>query len=468
MDAPITNSAVWTSSWVSSLLKFIVLTIILLVALVLMFTFGNLNEIQKNFPRYRCNPLFIPFASYFGYDTKDNFNFCLSTIFDSKAAEIFAPIYQLLFGFVTLTKTIVDVALGIRKLFSNFLLGVNGFILSVRDRIQQLLFNIRMSFMRLQHLMNRVYGTMYAIVWMGTSAVTAGFNLSDNSLVQFLFEFCFDPETPLKLADGSYIPLRDAQLGMKIAAPNCSETEITSLFEFDGSNTPMVNIDGVIMSSEHFIYNAGVGSGGEWIAAKHHPRAVPTLSIPRLICLNVKDHEFIVGNPELRVADYDEHSSQDVITKTQILAESRLNGSVNNQDQHQERSNYDLGIDPDAQVRMADKTWKPLKQIQLGDNVWNGGQVYGIVHESVLHVKTVESIEMSSAQLVFDEKQTIWSRKSESEKENKRVMIQLITQNTAFVIRSPKLHKEVFVRDYREIPDPDMEDAYIVAQISKN
>ena len=440
------------------------MTVILLTALILMFTLGNLNEIRKNFPRYRCNPLFIPFASNFGYDTKDNFNFCLSTIFDSKAAEIFAPIYQLLAGFVNLTKLIVDVALGIRKLFSNFLLGVNGFVQNVRDRIQQLLFSIRMSFMRMQHLMSRVYGTMYAVIWMGTSAITAGFNVSDNSLVQFLFEFCFDPETPLRLADGSVIAIKDAKLGMKLAStPTNPNPEITSIFEFDGSRTPMVCIDGVTMSSEHYVQNAATG---EWIPAAAHPRAQSASSIPRLLCLNVTGHEFSVGNAGLVVADYDEHSSPDVILKTQQLAEQCLNGCAT---ATQPPNDYELGIDPSAEVYMSNGTWKQLDQIVIGDNVWNAGRVYGIVSESVNSICTYNSIQISASQLVYDNVQQKWIRNVQKGVSKSNYFKQLITHHgSAFRIRSPVTKNEVFVRDYREISDPEMESAYMDKYIEKS
>jgi hypothetical protein len=448
---------VWSPSWTGSLIKFIIMSVVFLTALILMFTLGNLNEIRKNFPRYRCNPLFIPFASQFGYDTKDNFNFCLSTIFDTKAAEIFGPIYQLLAGFVGLTKVIVDVALGIRKLFSNFLLGVNGFVRSVRDRIQTLMFNIRMSFLKLNHLMGRVYGTMYAVIWMGTSAMTAGFNISDNSLVQFLFEFCFDPETPLRLVDGTYIPIKDARIGMKLAPTPANPTpEITSVFLFDGSKTPMVRLFDTIMSSEHY-----VNYKSAWIPAKLHPDAEPAPSIPRLVCLNVTGHEFKVGYQGLIVADYDEHSTKEVIETTQVFAETCLNGPRQPQTSHIRRLDYDLGLGPDTEIYMQNQTWKQIQNIQIGDNVWNAGPVVGIVNESVQQTILYKSICMSPAQLVFDPKQQCWKRNLDIRGGPAAILTQVVTKHGAALrIRSIQTGEEMYVRDYREVAHPDMERAY--------
>ena len=173
-----------------TIVKAVILTIVFTAVLILLFSIGALKEMAENFPKYRCNPILMPFAANFGYDAKENFNYCINNVLQAKAAEFFGPIYKLLGGFTDIVGLIVDVTLGIRKLFSNFLLGVNGFIANVRDRIQGLLFQVRLSFMRLNNLMGRVYGTMYGIVWMGTSAMLAGFNIADNDLVQFLFEFC--------------------------------------------------------------------------------------------------------------------------------------------------------------------------------------------------------------------------------------------------------------------------------------
>ena len=116
------------TSWTWTMVKFIVMTLVFLIALIMMVTVGNLNEISKNFPKYRCNPILMPFAGSFGYDAKENFDFCLTNIFNGKAAQIFAPIYGILGSFTDVVKQITNVALGLRQLFANFLFGVNNFI----------------------------------------------------------------------------------------------------------------------------------------------------------------------------------------------------------------------------------------------------------------------------------------------------------------------------------------------------
>ena len=252
-ELALADLAKWEKNWTSTMIKTCIMTAIFTICLVLLFTLGSFQEITHNFAKYRCNPLIMPFASNFGYDTKENFNFCLTSIFNGKAAEIFQPVYNLLGSFTSVINLVVNVALGIRKLFSNFLLGVNSFVRNARDRIQGLFFSIRMSFLKLNNLMARVYGTMYAVIWMGTSAMTAGFNLGDNDLVKFLFEFCFDPTTPIQLEDGRFVPISELKIGDRLI-PHVGNLNpvVTSIFRFDGTNTPMVKIRDVTMSPEHY------------------------------------------------------------------------------------------------------------------------------------------------------------------------------------------------------------------------
>ncbi len=453
-EMPINPLVEWEEAWTKRAIILTIVTVLLTITVVLMFTLGNLREIAENFPRYRCTPLALPFASHFGYDTKENFNFCLTSIFNTKAAEVFGPVYNLLGGFTQIIQLIVDVALGIRKLFSNFLLGVNGFVRNVRDRIQGLLFNIRMSFMKLNNLMGRVYGTMYAMIWLGTSALAAGFNLANNDLVNFILEFCFDPNTEVVLADGSKKAIKDIQIG-DVLESDKGPTRVTSVFRFAGSKTHMVSINGFVLSKEHYVQYAG-----KWIQAGNHPDAVPTPSLPELVCLNVEHHRFVIVNETGRmiVADYDEHDGAEVIRQTQQVAIKALNGS-----QGETVSDYSLGIDERMEVKMADGSWKVLKEMELGDTVWNAGTVLGLVQEECESTIDISGTHLSPAQIVFDTESEQWTRASvkwpSAVSEEPRILRSLVT-STCGTLHIRDANSEYYMRDYREVAIPEMENAY--------
>lgn len=454
-DSPEAIMSDWKGGWTFTLIKLCIVTVLLFIGLILMFSMGNLKEITENFPKYRCNPMIMPFASNFGYDTKTNFDFCLQSIFNTKAAEVFGPVYKLLAGFMEIVKLIVDVALGIRKLFSNFLLGMNNFVRNVRDRIQSLLFNIRMSFLKINNLMGRVYGTMYAVIWMGVSAMTAGFNVSDNSLVNFIFEFCFDPNTPIQMADGSFKPLSSVQIGDTLAKrADSTFPVVTSVLRFHGIHTPMVNIRGVIVSGSHYVHSS-LG----WIPASAHPEAVAVNSIPQLICLNVTGHAFHIGYSNLLVSDYDEHSTEKVVQATQTTAIHALNSNMPGETVEE----YSLGIDPNIEIRMADNTWKPVSSIKLGEKTWNSGTVVGVVCELCDTIVYHEGVKFASAQTMYNHSQNQWIRAGilwpESAIKSPTILYSLVTDKCG-TIHARYGAEEYFLRDYREVPLLSMEEAY--------
>ena len=454
MASPAEQMMDWKTGWNGALMMFSVLTIVFAVILYLFFSFANIQEIRKNFSRYRCNPVWMPFVGSFGYDPKENLNFCLSNIFNGKAAEIFAPIYAILGNFTQIVQMIMNVAVSIRQLFSNFLAGVNKFIRNVRDRVEALLFSVRMSFIKLNNLMGKVYGTMYAVMWMGTSALAAGNNLANNDLVKFLFEFCFHPDTPIQRGDGSYTTISNIRIGDTLA-PLADGTHpvVTSVFRFDGTRTPVVQIGDVLVSGSHYVEH-----NQTMIHADTHPLATPVPPTSSLICLNVTGHRFLVGRHPLVVADYDEHEGESVQTATQAVAMTALNGR---KDTSRYVADYSLGIDASYEVRRADGSWIPVSSIELGDTVWNAGTVLGIVQErGDVYVSDADGIRMAASQIRLNPNTGMWARAAESAtKGDSATLYSLITE------RCGTLHvrlgsQEHYIRDYREVPLPEMEAAY--------
>ena len=69
-DPLILATVAWNESFTGNMIKTILVTVVLILLLIMTFTLGNLREIAENWPRYRCNPAFMPLASNFGYDVK--------------------------------------------------------------------------------------------------------------------------------------------------------------------------------------------------------------------------------------------------------------------------------------------------------------------------------------------------------------------------------------------------------------
>lgn len=61
-----------------SLLLFIIFIFAVLV--VINFLIIGISNIEKDWPKYRCNPTIMPFADMFGHNSKENFIYCMQNI----------------------------------------------------------------------------------------------------------------------------------------------------------------------------------------------------------------------------------------------------------------------------------------------------------------------------------------------------------------------------------------------------
>lgn len=434
-----------------TLIKFVILTIVFILVLIYVFLGGGVSEIAQNWPKYRCNPMVMPFASLFGYDASENFNFCMKNIFQLNAGAVLGPLYGVMANFTDVVGVISNVANSFRYLIANLLHGMEKLMGSFRDRFQAILFSVRMSFLKILGLMGRLYATFYAVVFMGLSALRAAQNVADNDLVKFLLEFCFDPETPITLADGATVPLHAVKIGDRLALVKGHTPVVTSVFKFDGYGTPMVRIGETVVSAKHFMYYAPLAS---WIEAGDHPDAVVTMSLPTLVCLNTSSHVLSVGGEIF--SDYDESSNADVIKQTQILAEKTLNGGRYDMPIKATES-YTLGVSGSALVHLQGGRVVPLDSVAVGNILAGGGKVLGIVKEEVTSVVRCGTTLVSASQIVWHNETKSWRRAGQIWKSytvEPTIMYQLIVDTNMFRCG------DYVYRDYREVSLPEMESSY--------
>jgi hypothetical protein len=443
-----------------NLIRFIIYTVIQVGVLYFVLAGSGITEIAKNWPKYRCNPAIMPFASLYGYDASENFNYCMKNIFSTNAGAVLGPLYAIMANFTDIVGTVSNVANSFRFLIANLLHGMERMISSFRDRFRDILFSIRTSFLKIQSLMGRVYATFYAVVFMGLSALKAADNVANNDVVKFIMEFCFPPDTPIAMADGSSRPLSTIRIGDRLAAVKGVHPIVTSLFEFDGAKTKMVRFpsSGVVVSGQHFVFYDSLGI---WLEADHHPDVVPAPSVPKLLCLNTSTHVLRVG--EHIFSDYDETSESEVLFEAQSLSLKMLNRRIYRAPSPNEK-NYSLGIEGMAAIRMKDGSVKRLCEIRVGDVIHMGGVVLGTVREAVSEAVNIPGIVrdrvVSASQLLWDKENHEWRRAAELYPDRVTVLsrpyilYQLITANN--VIES---EGQVY-RDYREVSDPDMEEPY--------
>ena len=70
---------VYTPNWLVGTTKIVFYLLIVCILTLFSVLLGMRNIIKRDWPKYRCNPLILPFAGLFGYDPSKTFTQCLAS-----------------------------------------------------------------------------------------------------------------------------------------------------------------------------------------------------------------------------------------------------------------------------------------------------------------------------------------------------------------------------------------------------
>ncbi len=432
-----------SSSWI----RISIITVLLGALWYFMSTAIDIADIGRNWPKYRCSPAIMPFASFYGYDTGQNFNYCVGNIFSGQVgfftnpfAGILGILIQNVMGFIkNLASLRVQMATmigGVEKMFQEFV-----------DRFKLLMSQVRTTGQRMRFLMGRVFGTFYAVIYMGMSALTSGLNFGDTAIFGFLDTFCFAPETLIHIQGRGFIQIQDVRLG-DICKSNGAR--VTSIYRFLADGQPMVRLGGIEVSTNHYVRHEG-----EWIQAGEHPDAVPIgvwsggPSRP-LICLDTDIHVIPLAGYEF--SDWDETATSD--EDTMILAEKLLNGCP------AEKSPrpwlYQPAMDGATTVKLLDGTFVRAEDIRP-DMITSMGSVIGTGRRAVYtYVELPNGLCVTPSTLIWSDDKWVRAGILHPDRivhtDMPRVMTVMVIHGTASIETEHGI-----LRDMCEVHSPDME-----------
>jgi hypothetical protein len=435
------------------MLGFLILLFVMIGVWVLLLGVADTSEVSKNWPKYRCNPSVMPFASFYGHDTTENLNFCLTGMMNSEMSGALSPVFKILATFLGTITTLVAVANSMRLEMATFMGGINTIFQNFTDRFVQLSSNIRTSAQRIRMLMGRVYGSFFAMIFMSMSALRATQNFGNTFLFKFLDTFCFDPDTKVNIMGKGVIPVKDVRSGDVFS----TGSKVTATFSFLADGQPMVKLPGeIVVSTNHYLrWN------GKWIRSDEHPEAKQSGpwaggSERPLICFNTNDHKIPVG--EFEFLDYDETSAAD--EETMSWVESKLNGR---RQSHKRSYGYSTVIAPSVILKQKSGGRILASSVGLGTELSMGKVIAVIKKKSTHYCETPTGDFVSPGLLLWDPTMNQWFRAGD------RYPIKydpLDREYYSFIISptaSIELYSGLVARDYFEVHSPETEQFYAKA-----
>jgi len=324
---------------------------------------SNLQEIKDNWVQYRCNPAYMPLAGAVGSDIMTNFTYCTMQSVQTYAGFVMDPIFNSFKQLQDVIFTILGSLQFIRKKIAGTADAFLGIVSSVFGKIQNTLVTTGQLFGRMRTIMYRIMSIFVVLIHITTTGIQTGNSIDKGPIGEVGRFLCFDPSTKVKLYGGESQSICELVVGDMLYGGQ----EVESIMMFDGSNTPMVNIDGVTVSGNHkVLYHK------HWISCKDHPDAIPVANRSVIVCLNTSSHTIPIK--DMLFKDYEETDDiyefyQDVSNYYGLSEIPPL--------RFQYRT---TGFAKDfTDIVMSDNTVKGIDDIRLGDNVKEGGRVIGII-----------------------------------------------------------------------------------------
>ena len=432
-------------------LAFILLLLFLFIVIYNGISFANeLQRIKDNWADQRCNPMIMPFASQFGYNTSENFQFCMGKIFNMHSASYMGSFGSITSRFTGLLTSIFSSISSMRNVIATLGGGINVVFQEFTDRISLFFFKLRMNAIHLKMMFGRIYAILFSVMYMGMSGITGMSSFTNTFLFSFLDTFCFPGNTLITIADNvnntiKQVPIKDIKIGDILLPGDC---RVTSTFSFYAKGQPMVKIGSIIVSTNHYLYFQG-----KIIKAGEHPFAIHIghwESNDYLYCLNTSNHIIPVGIMDF--LDYDETGKAD--KETMQFVENRINATSLPVKQNN-FTEYGFAIDENEQI-WTKSGRKAIKDVVIGEKLTTGSEVVGFIRKEVSEICRVFGMKITPSTLYWNSKK--WARIGEHfpiEKVKMEFVSLIVTPNSQI-----ELGNGIYVRDYMELCSPDTESYY--------
>lgn len=257
------------------LVIFVVATLTALLAVFYTMFLARLDEIKKNWVQYRCNPMYMPFASFVGVDTAGNFMRCTTKSFQDYAGFILDPINQLFGTFLGMFSSIADSLNSMRAMFAGIRNAFLGIVTMIFGKLTNTMASMQYLMIRIRTVFLRVSAVMLSMMNIMNTGIASGKSVINGPIGKTMSFLCFAPETRVLLEGGQLKEMSGVSVGDVLKGGHT----VTGTYVLVGNDSQLFCLGDTLVTGSHRL-----ASG---LRVDECPDAVLTLSKrPLLYCLD--------------------------------------------------------------------------------------------------------------------------------------------------------------------------------------
>jgi hypothetical protein len=323
---------VFVPTWAVGTSKVFGYTLILITITFFVLLLGMRRTVIKHWDKYRCSPLILPFAEFFGYDSSDTLSQCISKNVSDATGPVVKP-YEDLFSVMKSTNMDMSSSLeDIRGVMKALKENVTDSFNNVMTKMGNMGSTAQFLMMKIQAMVQKLlalYVTLLYFAWsmmkgleaMIKDPVLIGAQGTLDTAVKLVEKpgkglkqvgkalkkgakavgksakktgkkikkaFCFGPMTRVLLDDGKFKDMVDIKIGDKLLGGSI----VTGTMKFNSKDTYLVDNSGIISTFDHHVLHNGIfKKSGSVPNAK-----VYTGQIPYLYDIDTSNHRITILN----------------------------------------------------------------------------------------------------------------------------------------------------------------------------
>jgi len=257
-------------------LNFIYVNLGFVAQVFVMYYFSAVAEIKNNWPKYRCNPIFMPLSD----NIEKDFVYCVQNMQTNFMGYLLQPINYIINSLSSLGGDFSQSLNFIRTMISN----IRSFFTSIIQNVFGVFLNLVIEFQKItigiKDLVGKIIGILVTLMYVMDGALKtmqSAWNGPPGQMVQALGGMCFHPYTKIKLKNGSIVMMKDLNLGDIL--DNGSRVDV--LMKVDNKfNEPYYKLvgkgiqgDTIYVTGTHMIFSE---TENKYIEVKNHPDAIET------------------------------------------------------------------------------------------------------------------------------------------------------------------------------------------------
>jgi hypothetical protein len=280
----------------SDWLNFFYVNLGFIVQVLIMYVYGQIKEIKDNWPKYRCNPMYMPLSD----DMSADFTYCVQNMQTSFMGVLLQPLTYVANSLTSLGGEFTQSLDYARNMMGN----IRTFITNIIEAVYGIFLNIIIQFqiiiIKMKDLVGKVVGIVVTLMYIleGTIHTSKStWNGPPGEMIRTMGH-CFHPETKIKLKDGSIQFIKDLNLGDYLE----NGSRVNGIMKLDNTKSNHkiykikgkgVNGDDIFVTGSHMILD-----NGRFIEVKDYKEAIEQDEVKSewLSCLIIDDHKIKIGD----------------------------------------------------------------------------------------------------------------------------------------------------------------------------